>query len=115
MAASSTVISAVSPPASVRSEATFPAYGCPSASPSSQVFPPTPKISVQVTGTPSLASTAWTWSLQLVRSRTSLIRYLVSSRSPRISTGAIHASGSRPIRSKPARSAASFSSFLTRR
>ena len=36
--------------------------------------PHTPKMSLQVTGMPSLASTAWTWSLQLVRSRTSLIR-----------------------------------------
>jgi hypothetical protein len=74
MAASSTVISAVSPVASVRSEATLPAYGWPSSKPSSQVFPHTPKMSVQVTGMPSLASTACTWSLQLVRSRTSLIR-----------------------------------------
>ena len=57
----------------LRSEATFPAYGCGSARPSSQVFPHTPKMSVQVTGMPSLASTAWTWSLQLVRSRTSLM------------------------------------------
>jgi hypothetical protein len=115
MAASSPVISAASSPASARSEATFPAYGWPSSRPSSQVFPHTPKMSLQVTAMPSLAKTAWTWSLQLVRSRTSLIRYLVSSRSSRISAGAIHASGSRPIRSKPARSAASFSSFFTRR
>ncbi len=45
-----------------------------SSRPSSQVFPQAPKMSVQVTGIPSLASTAWTWSLQLVRSRTTLIR-----------------------------------------
>ena len=37
---------------------------------------------------PSLASTPWTWSLQLVRSCTSLPRYLVISRSSRISAGA---------------------------
>ncbi len=43
------------------------------------------------------------------------IRYLVSSRSSRTSAGAIHASASRPIRSRSARSAASFSSFLTLR
>ncbi len=36
-------------------------------------------------------------------------------RSSRISAGAIQASGSRPIRSRSARSAASFSSFLARR
>jgi hypothetical protein len=69
-----TVISAVSSPASARSDGTFPAYGWPISRPSSQVFPHTPKMSLQVTGMPSLASTAWTWSLQLVRSRTSLIR-----------------------------------------
>jgi hypothetical protein len=62
---------------------------------------------------PVLASTPWTWSLQLVRRCTSL-RYRVSSRSSRTSCGAIHASGSRPIRSRSARSAES-RSFLTRR
>ena len=72
-------------------------------------------MSEQVTSMPSLASTPWTWSLQLVRSCTSLPRYLVISRSSRISAGAIHASGSRPIRSRSARSRASSSSFLTRR
>ena len=46
---------------------------------------------------------------------TSLLRYLVISRSSRISGGAIHASASRPIRSRSARSRASSSSFLTRR
>ena len=53
--------------------------------------------------------------LQLVRMCTSLQRYLVISRSSRISGGAIHASASRPIRSRSARSRASSSSFLTRR
>jgi hypothetical protein len=42
---------------------------------------------------PDLASTACTWSLQLVRCPTSLCRYLVTSLSPRTSGGAIHASG----------------------
>ena len=42
-------------------------------------------------------------------------RYRVSSHSSRTSCGAIHASGSRPIRSRSARSTASRSSFLTRR
>jgi hypothetical protein len=37
---------------------------------------------------PSLASTPWTWSVQLVRSCTSLPRYLVISRSSRIPAGA---------------------------
>ena len=72
-------------------------------------------MSEQVTSTPSLASTPWTWSLQLARIRTSLHLYLVISRSSRISGGAIHASGSRPIRSRSARSEASLSSFLTLR
>ncbi|MGO9782409.1 MAG: hypothetical protein ACLPQY_22000, partial [Streptosporangiaceae bacterium] len=43
--------------------------------PSSQLLPQTPKMSVQVTGMPSLAKMAWTWSLQLVRMRTSLTLY----------------------------------------
>src|SRR6266536_1603446 len=68
-------ISADSSPARCRSEVTFPAYGCGSRSPSSHADPATPKMSVQITGTPSLASTPWTWSLQLVRSCTSLCRY----------------------------------------
>jgi hypothetical protein len=112
---SSRLISPVSQPTSCRSEATFPAYGCGRRRPSSHVLSQAPKMSVQVTGTPSLASTACTWSLPLVRRPTSLILYLVSSRSSRISAGAIHASGSRPIRSRSARSAESFSSFLTLR
>ena len=78
--------------------------------PSSQVLPQAPKMSVQVTGMPSLAKMAWTWSLQLVQRRTSLTRYRVSSRSSRTRCGATHASGSRPIRSRSARSAASRSS-----
>jgi hypothetical protein len=76
-------------------------------SPSSHADPAVPKMSVQVTGTPSLASTACTWSLQLVRRPTSLARYLVSSLSSRTGSGAIHASGRRPIRSRSARSPAS--------
>jgi hypothetical protein len=74
MAAPGRVISAVSPAARLRSEAAFPAYGCGSARPSSHALPQAPKMPVQPAGTPSLASTAWTWSLPLVRSRTSLIR-----------------------------------------
>src|SRR5258708_12195129 len=72
-------------------------------------------MSEQVTGTPSLASTPCTWSLQLVRRPTSLALYRVSSLRSRTPAGAIHASGSRPIRSRSARSAASRSSFLTLR
>ena len=49
------------------------------------------------------------------RSPTSLARCRTSSRSSRVAGGAIHASGSRPIRSRSARSAASRSSFFTRR
>jgi hypothetical protein len=115
MAVSSRAISSASTAQTLRSETSFPAYGCGSARPSSQVLPQVPKMPAQVTGMPSLAKMAWTWSLQLVRIRTSLCRYRVSSRSSRTGCGAIHASGSRPIRSKSARSAASRSSFLTRR
>ena len=100
---------------SCRSEATLPAYGCGRPSPSSHAVPTAPNRSEQVTGMPSLASTACTWSLPEDRIRTSLIRYLVSSRSSRTCGGAIHASASQPIRSRSARSAASFSSFLTLR
>src|SRR6266704_3082556 len=81
------VISVVSSPARCRSEVTFPAYGCGIRSPSSHADPARPKMSVQVTVTPSLASTPCTWSLQLVRSRTSLILYRVSSLSSRTSCG----------------------------
>ena len=49
------------------------------------------------------------------RSATSLARCRTSSRSSRVAGGAIHASGSRPIRSRSARSAASRTSFFTRR
>ena len=38
-------------------------------------LPHAPKMSVQVTGMPSLASTACTWSRQEVRSLSSLCRY----------------------------------------
>ena len=112
---SSTVISLVSQLISCRSEATFQEYGWGRGSSSSQADPQAPKMSEQVTSMPSLASTPWTWSLQLVRICTSLQRYLVISLSSRISGGAIHASASRPIRSRSARSRASSSSFLTRR
>ena len=54
MTASSTVIS---PDLAQRGH--LPAYGCGSSRPSSQVAPQTPKMSVQVTGMPSLASMAW--------------------------------------------------------
>ena len=64
---------------------------------------------------PHLASTAWIWALQLLRIPTSLARCRTSSRSSRVAGGAIHASGSRPIRSRSARSRASRSSFFTRR
>ena len=64
---------------------------------------------------PHLASTAWISALQCERSPTSLARCRTSSRSSRVAGGAIHASGSRPIRSRSARSVASRTSFLTRR
>ncbi len=67
-------------------------------------LPQAPKMSEQVTSMPSLASTPWTWSLQLVRMCTSLQRYRVISRSSRISGGAIHAFASPPIRSRSASS-----------
>src|SRR6266568_1385949 len=56
------VISVVSSPARCRSEVTFPAYGCGIRSPSSHADPARPKMSVQVTVTPSLASTPCTCS-----------------------------------------------------
>ena len=75
--------------------------------------PQAPTMPGQVTLMPSLASTPWTWSLQLVRMCTSLQRYLVISGSSRISGGATPRSASRPIRSRRARSRVSSSSFLT--
>ena len=74
MTCSSRAISPVSAPASCRSEATLPAYGCGSWSSSSQACPCTPKMSEWVTGMPSLASTPCTWSLSEVRALTSLCR-----------------------------------------
>ena len=68
------LISVLSSPMSCRSEVTFLAYGWARCRPSSQADPATPKMSVQATGTPSLASTACSWSLQLVRRLTSLAR-----------------------------------------
>ncbi len=62
MTCSSRAISALSPAFSCRSEATLPAYGCGRRKPSSHACPCTPKMSEWVTGTPSLASTACTWS-----------------------------------------------------
>ncbi len=78
MAASRRAISPASSAQTLRSETIFPACGCGGARPSSQVLPQVPKMSVQVTGMPSLAKMAWTWSLQLVRMRTSLCRYAVA-------------------------------------
>ena len=64
MTCSSRVISPVSSPISCRSEATLPAYGC---GRSQAVQPRLPvhaeDVRMQVTGMPSLASTACTWSL----------------------------------------------------
>jgi len=68
-------ISVFSSPISCRSEVTFPAYGWGSRIPSSHAVPQAPNRSEQVTAIPSLASTAWTWSLQEVRSPTSFCRY----------------------------------------
>jgi len=81
------VISAFSSPISCRSEVTFAAYGWGSRSPSSHAVPQAPNRSEQVTASPSLASTAWTWSLHEVRRPTSFCRYLVSSRRSPISAG----------------------------
>ena len=75
MTCSSRAISAVSWAFSGRSEATLPAYGCGRRRPSSHACPCTPKMSEWMTGMPSLASTACTWSRQEVRSPTSLCRY----------------------------------------
>ena len=58
---------------------------------------------------------AWTWHFRFDRSPTSFARCRTQPRSSRVAGGAIHASGSRPIRSRSARSAASRSSFFTRR
>jgi hypothetical protein len=56
----SRAISASSTPISARSEATLPAYGAGSVTPSSHAGPHPPKMSVRVTGIPHLASTACT-------------------------------------------------------
>jgi hypothetical protein len=66
-----------------------------------------------------LASTAWTSALQsalqCARNATSLARCRTTSRNSRTAGGAIHASANLPIRNRSARSAASRSSFVTRR
>ena len=77
--------------------------------------PDTPNRSLIGTCTPAPASTAWIWQRRPERSPTSLARCRTQPRSSRVAGGAIHASGSRPIRSRSARSAASRSSFFTRR
>jgi len=77
--------------------------------------PDTPNRSLIGTCIPALASTAWIWQRRPERSATSLARCRTQPRSSRVAGGAIHASGSLPIRSKSARSAASRSSFFTRR
>jgi transposase InsO family protein len=60
------------------------------------------------------AHTAWTWHFRFDRSPASFARWRTQPRSSRVAGGAIQASGSRPIHSKSARSAASHSSFFTR-
>jgi transposase InsO family protein len=60
------------------------------------------------------AHTAWIWHFRFDRSPTSFARWRTQPRSSRVAGGAIQASGSRPIHSKSARSAASRSSFFTR-
>jgi transposase InsO family protein len=60
------------------------------------------------------AHTAWIWNFRFDRSPTSFARWRTQPRSSRVAGGAIQASGSRPIHSKSARSAASHSSFFTR-
>ena len=98
-----------------RSDPIRAAYGAASSNRSSSAVPSTPNRSLTATCTPHLASTAWTSALQCERSPTSFARCRTSSRSSRVTGGAIHASGSRPIRNRSARSAASRSSFFTRR
>ncbi len=78
-------------------------------------MPSTPNRSDIGTATPRLASTACTEVFIEARQRESFARWRTSSRSARTGSGAIWASGNRPIRSRSARSAASRSSFLTRR
>ena len=70
-------------------------------------FPSTPNRSLIATQIPPLAKTACTWALHWDRIATSLARCRTSSRSSLVAGGAIHACGSRPIRSKSARSKAS--------
>ena len=77
--------------------------------------PPGANKSLIGTCMPAPASTAWTWHFRLVRSPTSFARWRTQPRNSRVAGGAIQASGSLPIRSRSARSAASRSSFLTRR
>jgi hypothetical protein len=72
-------------------------------------------VRATATRTPCLANTECTCALSPDRIATSLQRCRTASRSPRTAGGAIHACGSRPIRSRSAKSAASRSSFLTRR
>jgi hypothetical protein len=82
-----------------RREAIRAAYGAGSRSRSNSAVPSTPNRSLIKTWMPHLASTA----------RTS------ASRSSRVASGAIHASGNRPRRSRSARSVATRTSFLTLR
>jgi transposase InsO family protein len=60
------------------------------------------------------AHTAWTWHFRFDRSPASFARCRTQPRSSRVAGGAIQVSGSRPLHSKSARSAASRSSFFTR-
>ena len=69
-----------------------------------QLPPATPNRSDIGTRTPCLASTAWTCALSPDRNATSFARCRTASRNSRTAGGAIHASGSRPIRSRSAKS-----------
>jgi hypothetical protein len=110
-----TSISKSRPSIILRREVILAAYGAGRSSWSSSALPATPNRSLIGTATPHLASTPWTCALQCDRSATSLARCRTSSRSSRVAGGAIHDSGSRPILSRSAKSAASRTSFLTRR
>ena len=115
--ASFVYVSISKPNASIsrRSEAIRPAYTSGICNWSSSRLSPTPNRSLTGTLRPHLASTACTLAFNPERNATSLARCRTNSRSSRVAGGAIHASGRRPIRSRSARSAASRSSFFTRR
>jgi hypothetical protein len=90
-------------------------YAASSGAAVSSLRPPTPNRSVTPRCSPCLANTACTDAFNALRQATSFARWRTSSRSSRTGGGAIQPSGSLPMRSRSARSAASRTSFLTRR